>query len=180
MNDAIWNNVSQLSSFSQAAFEKTTETFGGIDILCNNAGILNEGLWEQTVSINLVRSRKKNTDCIWLGLSQLLVHGCNTPTREITQHSWFKAKLINHWRHRGCKMKLWLGLHFCFLFFQQWWTWYAESSQHVFTDRKLDFCWQIFHVVGGSYQGDLPGFWAHEQIERRPGRGHHQHSIYGR
>ncbi|XP_070773582.1 15-hydroxyprostaglandin dehydrogenase [NAD(+)]-like [Enoplosus armatus] len=38
----------------KAAFQKTTETFGGIDILCNNAGILNESAWEKTVSINLV------------------------------------------------------------------------------------------------------------------------------
>ncbi|XP_038146386.1 15-hydroxyprostaglandin dehydrogenase [NAD(+)] [Cyprinodon tularosa] len=37
----------------KAAFQKTTETFGGIDILCNNAGILNESIWEKTVSINL-------------------------------------------------------------------------------------------------------------------------------
>ncbi|XP_047235338.1 15-hydroxyprostaglandin dehydrogenase [NAD(+)] [Girardinichthys multiradiatus] len=38
----------------KAAFQKTKETFGGIDILCNNAGILNETKWEKTVSINLV------------------------------------------------------------------------------------------------------------------------------
>lgn len=38
----------------KAAFQKTAETFGGIDILCNNAGILNEGAWEKTVSINLM------------------------------------------------------------------------------------------------------------------------------
>ncbi|XP_076606900.1 15-hydroxyprostaglandin dehydrogenase [NAD(+)]-like [Chaetodon auriga] len=38
----------------KAAFQKTAETFGGVDILCNNAGILNEGTWEKTVSINLV------------------------------------------------------------------------------------------------------------------------------
>uniref|UniRef100_A0A3Q2PWW8 15-hydroxyprostaglandin dehydrogenase [NAD(+)] n=1 Tax=Fundulus heteroclitus TaxID=8078 RepID=A0A3Q2PWW8_FUNHE len=36
------------------AFRKTTETFGGIDILCNNAGILNEATWEKTISINLM------------------------------------------------------------------------------------------------------------------------------
>ncbi|XP_027129666.1 15-hydroxyprostaglandin dehydrogenase [NAD(+)] isoform X5 [Larimichthys crocea] len=36
------------------AFHKTIETFGGIDILCNNAGILDESQWEKTVSINLV------------------------------------------------------------------------------------------------------------------------------
>ncbi|XP_071316847.1 15-hydroxyprostaglandin dehydrogenase [NAD(+)]-like [Trachinotus anak] len=38
----------------KAAFQKTTETFGGMDILCNNAGILNERTWEKTVSINLM------------------------------------------------------------------------------------------------------------------------------
>ncbi|XP_011481423.1 15-hydroxyprostaglandin dehydrogenase [NAD(+)] [Oryzias latipes] len=38
----------------KAAFQKTVETFGGIDILCNNAGIMNEGTWEKTVSINLM------------------------------------------------------------------------------------------------------------------------------
>lgn len=38
----------------KAAFQKTTDTFGGIDIVCNNAGILNENRWEKTVSINLV------------------------------------------------------------------------------------------------------------------------------
>ncbi|TWW74518.1 15-hydroxyprostaglandin dehydrogenase [NAD(+)]-like [Takifugu flavidus] len=38
----------------KAALKKTTEAFGGIDILCNNAGILNEGEWEKTVSINMV------------------------------------------------------------------------------------------------------------------------------
>ncbi|XP_043996429.1 15-hydroxyprostaglandin dehydrogenase [NAD(+)] isoform X2 [Gambusia affinis] len=37
-----------------AAFKKTVETFGGIDILCNNAGILNETSWEKTISINLM------------------------------------------------------------------------------------------------------------------------------
>uniref|UniRef100_A0A3B3X6N0 15-hydroxyprostaglandin dehydrogenase [NAD(+)] n=1 Tax=Poecilia mexicana TaxID=48701 RepID=A0A3B3X6N0_9TELE len=38
----------------RAAFKKTVETFGGIDILCNNAGILNETSWEKTISINLM------------------------------------------------------------------------------------------------------------------------------
>ncbi|XP_040908168.1 15-hydroxyprostaglandin dehydrogenase [NAD(+)]-like [Toxotes jaculatrix] len=37
----------------KAALKKTVETFGGIDILCNNAGILDESKWEKTVSINL-------------------------------------------------------------------------------------------------------------------------------
>ncbi|XP_018547952.1 15-hydroxyprostaglandin dehydrogenase [NAD(+)] [Lates calcarifer] len=38
----------------KAAFQKTVETFGGIGILCNNAGILNENEWEKSISINLV------------------------------------------------------------------------------------------------------------------------------
>ncbi|XP_027886887.1 15-hydroxyprostaglandin dehydrogenase [NAD(+)]-like [Xiphophorus couchianus] len=38
----------------RAAFKKTVETFGGIDILCNNAGVLNETSWEKTISINLM------------------------------------------------------------------------------------------------------------------------------
>ncbi|XP_041864895.1 15-hydroxyprostaglandin dehydrogenase [NAD(+)]-like [Melanotaenia boesemani] len=40
----------------KAAFQKTMETFGGIDIVSNNAGILNETAWEKTVSINLMGS----------------------------------------------------------------------------------------------------------------------------
>lgn len=38
----------------KAAFQETIKTFGGIDILCNNAGILNESSWEKMVSVNLV------------------------------------------------------------------------------------------------------------------------------
>ncbi|XP_022050049.1 15-hydroxyprostaglandin dehydrogenase [NAD(+)]-like [Acanthochromis polyacanthus] len=38
----------------KAALQKTADTFGGIDIVCNNAGILNEGEWEKTVSINVL------------------------------------------------------------------------------------------------------------------------------
>uniref|UniRef100_A0A3Q1JUP3 15-hydroxyprostaglandin dehydrogenase [NAD(+)] n=1 Tax=Anabas testudineus TaxID=64144 RepID=A0A3Q1JUP3_ANATE len=38
----------------KAAFKKTIETFGGIDIVCNNAGTMDENDWEKTVSINLL------------------------------------------------------------------------------------------------------------------------------
>ncbi|XP_013884031.1 15-hydroxyprostaglandin dehydrogenase [NAD(+)] [Austrofundulus limnaeus] len=38
----------------KAAFKKTVETFGGIDIVCNNAGIVNESRWDKTISINLM------------------------------------------------------------------------------------------------------------------------------
>lgn len=44
----------QLDEQVKAAFQKTVETFGRINIVCNNAGILNESEWEQTVSINLM------------------------------------------------------------------------------------------------------------------------------
>lgn len=56
----LWNEKLSVIFCSQAAFQKTAETFGGIDIVCNNAGILNETEWEKTVSINLVRSCKSN------------------------------------------------------------------------------------------------------------------------
>ncbi|XP_005923198.1 15-hydroxyprostaglandin dehydrogenase [NAD(+)] [Haplochromis burtoni] len=38
----------------KVAFQSTVDTFGGIDIVCNNAGILNEKQWEKTVSVNVV------------------------------------------------------------------------------------------------------------------------------
>ncbi|KAF6725152.1 15-hydroxyprostaglandin dehydrogenase [NAD(+)] [Oryzias melastigma] len=37
----------------KAALQSTIDTFGSINILCNNAGILKEDDWEKTVSINL-------------------------------------------------------------------------------------------------------------------------------
>ncbi|XP_059207596.1 15-hydroxyprostaglandin dehydrogenase [NAD(+)]-like isoform X1 [Centropristis striata] len=46
-------NVESEEQF-KAALQKSAKTFGGIDILCNNAGILNEAMWEKTVSINLM------------------------------------------------------------------------------------------------------------------------------
>ncbi|CAG5871472.1 15-hydroxyprostaglandin dehydrogenase [NAD(+)]-like isoform 1-T1 [Menidia menidia] len=35
-------------------FKSITATFGGINIICNSAGVLDEHEWERTVSINLV------------------------------------------------------------------------------------------------------------------------------
>ncbi|XP_055488279.1 15-hydroxyprostaglandin dehydrogenase [NAD(+)]-like [Leucoraja erinacea] len=37
----------------KCAFKKAIEHYGGLDILCNNAGINNENNWEKTVNINL-------------------------------------------------------------------------------------------------------------------------------
>ena len=38
----------------KSAFERTKEEFGGIDIVCNNAGILKEAEWRKMLDINLV------------------------------------------------------------------------------------------------------------------------------
>lgn len=56
-NHEAKNNVAKCFPIpnSQASLQKTAETFGGIDIMCNNAGIMNEAAWEKMVSINLVR-----------------------------------------------------------------------------------------------------------------------------
>lgn len=42
------------------AFQKVAETFGGMDIFCNNAGILNEIEWQKMISINLVSAIRGN------------------------------------------------------------------------------------------------------------------------
>ncbi|KAM4620067.1 15-hydroxyprostaglandin dehydrogenase [NAD(+)] [Polymixia lowei] len=46
-------NVESEEQF-KAAFQKATETFGQLDIVCNNAGIINENDWEKAVSVNLI------------------------------------------------------------------------------------------------------------------------------
>ena len=38
------------------AFKKTKETFGTIDIVINNAGIIGEDRWEAEIEVNVVRN----------------------------------------------------------------------------------------------------------------------------
>uniref|UniRef100_A0AAQ4PAH9 15-hydroxyprostaglandin dehydrogenase [NAD(+)] n=2 Tax=Gasterosteus aculeatus aculeatus TaxID=481459 RepID=A0AAQ4PAH9_GASAC len=38
----------------RAAFQRTAGALGAVDIVCNNAGVLNEAEWEKTISVNLV------------------------------------------------------------------------------------------------------------------------------
>ena len=40
------------------AFKDTKEKFGGIDIVCNNAGMGNEDYWRKMIEVNLVGSIK--------------------------------------------------------------------------------------------------------------------------
>lgn len=44
----------KLKYFVTAAFEETIKQFKNIDILINNAGILNDAVWEKEILINIV------------------------------------------------------------------------------------------------------------------------------
>lgn len=37
-----------------ATFKKVWDTLGGLDILINNAGLLNDLKWQQTIGVNIV------------------------------------------------------------------------------------------------------------------------------
>ncbi|KAJ8959634.1 hypothetical protein NQ318_021821 [Aromia moschata] len=54
-NKAIFvkTDVTNIHEFEDA-FKKTLESFGNIDILFNNAGIMNDSVWEKEVAINIV------------------------------------------------------------------------------------------------------------------------------
>jgi NAD(P)-dependent dehydrogenase (short-subunit alcohol dehydrogenase family) len=49
-----WNPSFYDSAFVAEAFQRTIETFGTVDIVVNNAGIVDESEWEKEVDINLV------------------------------------------------------------------------------------------------------------------------------
>lgn len=41
------------------AMKQVVADHGKLDILCNNAGVVDEDNWEKTIAINLVRKRRK-------------------------------------------------------------------------------------------------------------------------
>ena len=47
-------DVTDYTQFEEA-FNTIMETFGGLDIVINNAGVLNDRLWELEVDVNLVK-----------------------------------------------------------------------------------------------------------------------------
>jgi hypothetical protein len=49
-----WKPSLYYSVFLSEAFQRTIDTFGTLDIVVNNAGILDETEWEKAVDINLV------------------------------------------------------------------------------------------------------------------------------
>jgi len=49
-----WNPSFYDSVFVAGAFQRTIETFGTLDIVVNNAGIIEQNEWEKEVDINLV------------------------------------------------------------------------------------------------------------------------------
>ena len=54
MQSVNWKPSLSDDVFVAEAFQRTIETFGALDIVVNNAGILDEIDWEKEVDINLV------------------------------------------------------------------------------------------------------------------------------
>jgi len=54
----LWECRTEKKLFLVAeAFKKTKETFGTIDIVINNAGIVGEDRWEAAIEVNVVRNK---------------------------------------------------------------------------------------------------------------------------
>jgi 15-hydroxyprostaglandin dehydrogenase (NAD) len=51
-----WNCYTELLFDVSEAFRQTKETFGTVDIVVNNAGILDEDHWDRMVDVNVVRN----------------------------------------------------------------------------------------------------------------------------
>lgn len=52
-----WTAERKNLSLVAEAFKKTKETFGTIDIVINNAGIVSEDRWEAAIEVNVVRNK---------------------------------------------------------------------------------------------------------------------------
>ena len=66
---SLYDNV-----FVAEAFQRTTETFGILDIVVNNAAILDEIDWQKSVDINLVRHIRLY--CVYIYRT---IYGTNLP-----------------------------------------------------------------------------------------------------
>jgi Dehydrogenases with different specificities (related to short-chain alcohol dehydrogenases) len=53
----LWDCRTENLSLVAEAFKKTKQTFGTIDIVINNAGIVGEDKWETAVEVNVVRNK---------------------------------------------------------------------------------------------------------------------------
>ena len=74
MSSVNWKPSLYEHVFVTEAFQRTTETFGTLDIVVNNAGILDENEWEKQVDINLVGHIRLY--CIYIYRTN---HGANLP-----------------------------------------------------------------------------------------------------
>lgn len=55
-----------------SAFAKTADKFGGLDMVCNNAGIGNEKNWRKMIDINLVG---RTNDVATMAVNESRGHG---------------------------------------------------------------------------------------------------------
>ena len=78
-------------------FAKTKDTFGQLDIVCNNAGISVEKDWEKLLSINLVSHLHiVEVACIWMcpGLQSAVILGTKTAMEHMSVSKGGKGGVV--------------------------------------------------------------------------------------